>query len=112
MVQETRYSLLSETVSLVQQMLDDHASTMEMITRRLEALDNNFRGLQAVFEERLPVVQQQEGSVPQPGNHHETEMLPHQAHPRLEVGAQIPKPIRLEFPRFSSQDSGRVFAQL
>ena len=77
---------------------------MEMITRRLEALDNNFKGLQAVFEERLPVVQQQEGSIPQLGNHHEAEVRPHQAHPRPEVGAQIPKPIRLEFPRFSGGD--------
>ena len=48
MVQETRYSLLSETVSSVQQRMDDHASTMEMISRRLEALDNNFKGLQAM----------------------------------------------------------------
>ena len=53
MVQETRYSLLSEMVSLVQQRMDDHAAAMEMISRRLEALDNNFKGLQAVFEERL-----------------------------------------------------------
>ena len=73
-MQETRYSLLSETVSLVQQRLDDHASAMEMISRRLEALDNNFKGLQAVFEERLPAMQQQEGSVPQPGNNHEAEV--------------------------------------
>ena len=57
MVQETRYSLLTETDSLVQQRFDDHASTKEMISRRLEALDNNFRRLQVVFEERLPVVQ-------------------------------------------------------
>nr|POF03254.1 hypothetical protein CFP56_55591 [Quercus suber] len=45
--------------------LDDHASTIETISRRLEALDNNFIGLQAVFEERLPVVQQWDG--PQEG---------------------------------------------
>ena len=64
MVQETRYSLLSETVSSVLQRLDDHASTMEMISRRLEALDNNFMGLQAMFEERLLAIQQHEGSVP------------------------------------------------
>nr|POE52868.1 hypothetical protein CFP56_63818 [Quercus suber] len=31
MVQETRYSLLSDSVLLVQQRLDDHASTMEII---------------------------------------------------------------------------------
>nr|POE45320.1 hypothetical protein CFP56_31373 [Quercus suber] len=74
MVQETRYSLLSETVSAVQQRLDDHASTMEMISRRLEALDNNFKGLQAVFEERLPARRQHEDSVPQPGNNQETEV--------------------------------------
>ena len=58
MVQETRYSLLSDSVSLVQQRLDDHASTMEVISRRLEQLDSNFRGMQAMIEERLPAVQQ------------------------------------------------------
>ena len=57
-----------------------------------------------MFEERLPIVQQQEGSAPQSGNQLEAKVLPHQAHPRLEVGAQIPKPIRLEFPRFSGGD--------
>ena len=56
MVQETRYSLLSDFVSLVQQRLDDHASTMEVISRRLEQLDSNFRGIQAMIEERLPAV--------------------------------------------------------
>ena len=59
MVQETRYSLLSDFVSLVQQRLDDHASTMEIISRRLEQLDSNFRGMQAMIEERLPALQQQ-----------------------------------------------------
>ncbi|KAK7852245.1 histone h2ax [Quercus suber] len=58
MVQETRYSLLSDSVSLVQQRLDDHASTMEIISRRLEQLDSNFKGMQAMMEERLPAVQQ------------------------------------------------------
>ncbi|KAK7856347.1 hypothetical protein CFP56_023714 [Quercus suber] len=57
----------------VQQRLDDHASAMEMISQRLDALDNNFKGLQALFEERLPAVQQQEGSAPQPENHPEAE---------------------------------------
>ena len=57
MVQETKYSLLSESVLLVQQKLDDHASTMELISKRLEQLDNNFRGMKDMFEERLPVVQ-------------------------------------------------------
>ena len=80
MVQETRYSLLSETVSSVQQRMDDHASTMEMISRRLEALDNNFKGLQVMFEERLPAMQQQEGSIPQPGNNQEIEVRSNQAH--------------------------------
>ena len=52
------------TVLLVQQRLDDHASTMEIISRRLEQLDNNFRGMQATIEERLPApaVQQQVNS--------------------------------------------------
>uniref|UniRef100_A0A7N2KR02 Uncharacterized protein n=1 Tax=Quercus lobata TaxID=97700 RepID=A0A7N2KR02_QUELO len=104
MVQETRYSLLSETVSSVQQRMDDHASTMEMISRRLEALDNNFKGLQAMFEERLPAIQQHGGSVPQAGNNHETEVRSNQAHQRSEVGVQFPKPIRLDFPRFSGGD--------
>ena len=104
MVQETRYSLLSETVSTVQQRLDDHASTMEMISRRMEALDNNFKGLQAAFEERIPARQQREGSVPEPGNNLETEVRPNQAHQRPEVGFQFPKPIRLEFPRFNGGD--------
>nr|POE44835.1 hypothetical protein CFP56_77229 [Quercus suber] len=85
MVQETRYSLLSETVSSVQQRLDDHASTMEMISRRLEALDNNVKGLQAAFEERLPARQQHEGPVPQPGNNQETEVRSNQAHQRTEA---------------------------
>ena len=80
---------------------------MEMISRRLEALDNNFRGLQVVFEERLPVVQQsdgpQEGLAPQP-NHPEAKVLPHHPHPRPKVGALILKPIRLEFSRFSGGD--------
>ena len=57
MVQETKYSLLSESVLLVQQRLDDHASAMELISRRLEQLDNNFRGMKDMFEERLPVMQ-------------------------------------------------------
>ena len=67
MVQETIYSLLSDSVLLVQQRLDDHASTMEIISRRLEQLDsnfrgrleqldNNFRGMQAMIEERLPAM--------------------------------------------------------
>ena len=94
MVQETRYSLLSETVSSMQQRMDDHASTMEMISRRLEALDNNFKGLQAMFEERLPAIQQHGGFVPQAGNNHETEVRSNQAHQRSEVGVQFPKPIR------------------
>ena len=57
MVQETRYSFLSESVLLVQQRLDDHASAMEMISRRLEQLDNHFTGMKDMFEERLPAVQ-------------------------------------------------------
>ena len=57
MVQETKYSLLSESVLLVQQRLDDHASAMELISRRLEQLDNNFRGMKDMFEERLPAMQ-------------------------------------------------------
>ena len=56
-MQETKYSLLSESVLLVQQRLDDHAFAMEMILGRLEQLDNNFRGMKDMFEERLPVVQ-------------------------------------------------------
>ena len=80
MVQETRCSLLSEMVSLVQQRMDDHATAMEMISRRLEALDNNFKGLQVMFEERLPAMQQQEGSIPQPGNNQEIEVRSNQAH--------------------------------
>ena len=104
MVQETRYSLLSEMVSLVQQRMDDHAAAMEMISRRLEALDNNFKGLQAVFEERLRAMQQQEGFVPQPGNNQETEVQSNQAHQRPKVGVQFPKPIRLEFRRFNGGD--------
>ena len=56
MVQETKYSLLSESVLLVQQKLDDHASTMELISKRLEQLDNNFRGMKDMFEERLPAM--------------------------------------------------------
>lgn len=44
MVQETRYSLLSDFVLLVQLRLDDHASTMKIISRTLEQLVNNFRG--------------------------------------------------------------------
>ena len=64
----------------------DHAAAMEMISRRLEALDNNFKGLQAVFEERLPGMQQQERSVPQSGNNQETEVRSNQAHQRPEVG--------------------------
>ena len=59
MVQETIYSLLSDSVLLVQQRLDDLASTMEIISRRLEQLDNNFRGMKAMIEDRLPAVQQQ-----------------------------------------------------
>ena len=59
MVQETIYSLLSDSVLLVQQRLDDLASTMEIISRRLEQLDNNFRGMKTMIEERLPAVQQQ-----------------------------------------------------
>ena len=57
MVQETRYSLLSDSILLVQQRLDDHASTMEIISRRLEQLDSNFKGMQAMIEERLLAVQ-------------------------------------------------------
>ncbi|KAK9988966.1 hypothetical protein SO802_029205 [Lithocarpus litseifolius] len=80
---------------------------MEMISRRLEALDNNFRGLQAVCEDTLPTVQQrdgpQEGPAPQLENHPKAEVLPHHPHPRPEIGALIPKPIRLEFPRFSGE---------
>ena len=59
MVQETIYSLLSDSVLLVQQRLDDLASTMEIFSRRLEQLDNNFRGMKTMIEERLPAVQQQ-----------------------------------------------------
>ena len=70
MVQETRYFLLSDFILLLQQRMGDHASTMEIISRRLEQLDNNFkgrleqldnnfRGMQAMIEERLPTVQQQ-----------------------------------------------------
>ena len=85
MVQETRYSLLNETVTLVQQRLDDYASVMEMISRRLEALENSFSGLQAVFEERHPTVQQrdgpQKGPAPQPENHPQAEVLPPHPHP-------------------------------
>ena len=73
MVQETKYSLLSESVLLVQQRLDDHASAMELISRRLEQLDNNFRGMKDMFEERLPAMQwqdnQQEGPVHQQENY-------------------------------------------
>ena len=73
MVQETKYSLLSESVLLVQQSLDDHASAMELISRRLEQLDNNFRGMKDMFEERLPAMQwqdnQQEGPVHQQENY-------------------------------------------
>ena len=59
MVQETIYYLLSDSVLLVQQRLDDLASTMEIFSRRLEQLDNNFRGMKTMIEERLPAVQQQ-----------------------------------------------------
>jgi len=111
MVQETRYSLLTDTISLVQQRLDDHASTMEIISRRLEQLDGNFRGLQAMIEERLPIVQQQfnqgEGTAHHQENHFPKAKVLQQPirHPRLEVGALIPKPIKLEFPMFSGGDS-------
>ncbi|XP_075650145.1 uncharacterized protein LOC142620705 [Castanea sativa] len=116
MVQETRYSLLSDSVSLIEQRLDDHASTMEIISRRLEQLDTNFREMQAMMDERLPAVHQQvnqqEGPVHHPENHHyqenhppETEVLQQPLHHlRPEVGALIPRPIRLEFPRFSGGD--------
>ena len=85
---------------------------MEIISRRLEQLDNNFRGMQATIEERLPApavqqqVNQREGLVHHQENHlPETEVLQQPIrHPRHEVGALIPRPIRLEFPRFSGGD--------
>ena len=83
---------------------------MEMISRRLEQLDNHFRGMKDMIEERLPAVQwqdnQQEGPVHQQENHlPETEVLQQPIrHPRPEVGALIPNPIGLEFPRFSGGD--------
>ena len=110
MVQETRYSLLSDSILLVQQRLDDHASTMEIISRRLEQLDSNFRGMQAMIEERLPAVQQQVNQQEGPIHHQEnhlpkTKVLQQPiCHPRPKVGALIPRPIRLEFPRFSRGD--------
>ena len=69
MVQETRYSLLSDSILLVQQRLDDHASTMVIISRRLEQLDSNFRGMQAMIEERLPALQQQANQGEGPVHH-------------------------------------------
>ena len=112
MVQETRYSLLSEIVSLVQQRLDDYASVMEMISRRLEALDNNFRGLQAMFEKRLPIVQQREGPqkghAPQLENHPQAEVPPPHPHPGPEVGALIPKPIRLQIVSIEVADRSKA----
>ena len=57
MVQETHYSLLSDSVSLVQQRLDDHATTMEMISRRLEQLDSSIKAMQVAMEGRLPAQQ-------------------------------------------------------
>nr|POE94855.1 hypothetical protein CFP56_12710 [Quercus suber] len=100
MVQETRYSLLSDSVSLVQQRLDDHASTMEIISRRLEQLDSNFKGMQSMMEERLPAVQQPV-SQGERTTHHQENRCPEaevlqqpMRHPRPEVGALIPRPIR------------------
>nr|POF16650.1 hypothetical protein CFP56_69301 [Quercus suber] len=90
MVQETKYSLLSDSVSLVQQRLDDHAFTMEIISRRLEQLDSNFRGMQAMLEERLPTVQQPVNQGERTAHHQENQCLEAEVlqqpmrHPRLE----------------------------
>nr|POF17157.1 putative disease resistance rpp13-like protein 3 [Quercus suber] len=111
MVQETRYSLLSETVSSVQQRLDDHASTMEMISRRLEALDNNVKGLQAVFEERLPARQQHEGPVPQPGNNQETEVRSNQAHQRNEILITDPWSSPMKLKQLTPDNSWTLFCK-
>nr|POF09451.1 histone h2ax [Quercus suber] len=95
MVQETRYSLLSDSVSLVQQRLDDHASTMEIISRRLEQLDSNFKGMQAMMEERLPAVQQPVNQGERTAHHQENrcpeaEVLQQpMRHPRPELSAVL-----------------------
>ena len=69
MVQETRYSLLSDYVSLVQQRLDDHVTAMEMISRWLEQLDSSMKAMQVAMEGRLPTQQpskqQQQEYLPQ-----------------------------------------------
>ena len=57
MVQETHYSLLSDSVSLVQQRLDDHVTAVEMISRRLEQLDSSIKAMQVAMEGRLPAQQ-------------------------------------------------------
>ena len=83
---------------------------MEIISRRLEQLDNNSRGMQAMIEERLPAMQQQVQQREGPIYHQENHLLENEVlqqpihHPRLEVGALIPRSIKLEFPRFSGGD--------
>ena len=71
---------MSDSISLVQQRLDDHASTVEITSRRLEQLDSNFRGrleqlddnfrgMQTMIEERLLVGQQQVNQREGPVHH-------------------------------------------
>ena len=110
---------MSDSISLVQQRLDDHASTVEITSRRLEQLDSNFRGrleqlddnfrgMQTMIEERLLVGQQQVNQREGPVHHQENPLLENEVlqqpihHPR--PGSLIPRPIKLEFPRFSGGD--------
>jgi hypothetical protein len=63
-VQETRtgvpIGVLSENVQELQQQIDEHANSIELITIKLDKLDRleaNFVTLQAWLEERLPRTQ-------------------------------------------------------